>query len=457
MVSCGCRFLQRIDDGTRKSRLSREGYYEELPTTDKSIIRKVIRALRQVVLRHSAYIEILPKHSSKGGIQPKPVNRIDLLTSSTVSFDYPTQTATRPSVRTPSSATIVFRKRVALPKKTCSDQTDDDGSSKDKTPRCTNILCTVTDFANAATDKHKDIASTNDLLTSSNANGGNPMQTVTCASVRTSSAITTFRKQVALPKKTSSYQTEDVRSSKDKNPPSSNITCTVTDFANAAADKDKDIASTNAEINHTTQRLPTIKLRVPPPSSFSKRAIHVESNHTTQLLETSKKQVLVPNSFNESEIRWKYDIVLGRSNGWVWTDMDLKEKAAGINIVTNGSLPHSPATNEYITVFDAALLRWWQVYDRATHYGKIDVVHECIRDMVSCGCRFLQRVDDGTRKGGRLSHKGRYKELPTTDKSIVRKVIRALRQVVLRHMKTMDMNELERHEKSKKLKPAIIT
>lgn len=50
MLARGCRFLSRVDDG------SRHGYYEVVPSTSESIRKKVLRALRQEVLQRIEHL-----------------------------------------------------------------------------------------------------------------------------------------------------------------------------------------------------------------------------------------------------------------------------------------------------------------------------------------------------------------------------------------------------------------
>jgi hypothetical protein len=116
----------------------------------------------------------------------------------------------------------------------------------------------------------------------------------------------------------------------------------------------------------------------------------------------------------------EYDVVLGHPNIY-WTRT--------IRRTSNDSpIPDDGVEKEQMTLFYAVLFDWWQAYDHATHQGKIHVARACIDDMLSRGYRFLQRVKDSTRNGY-------YTEVPTTDVSVIRKVLRAIRQVVLGQLK----------------------
>jgi hypothetical protein len=69
-----------------------------------------------------------------------------------------------------------------------------------------------------------------------------------------------------------------------------------------------------------------------------------------------------------------------------------------------------------------------QRYERASHNEKVEVSRSAIDEMVARGCRFLQRMNN---KG---SQEIEY-EIMSPDASVIeRKVIRALRQEVLRNL-----------------------
>jgi hypothetical protein len=96
--------------------------------------------------------------------------------------------------------------------------------------------------------------------------------------------------------------------------------------------------------------------------------------------------------------------------------------------VASWSLGTCESTSTTLTLFLGSLQR----YERASHNEKVEVSRSAISEMVTRGCRFLQRVNN---KG---STEIEFEILSPDSSVIERKVIRALRQEVLRNLDEMN-------------------
>jgi hypothetical protein len=84
------------------------------------------------------------------------------------------------------------------------------------------------------------------------------------------------------------------------------------------------------------------------------------------------------------------------------------------------------------TIYSCTLTNWWAQYELASQREKLDIVKCCIDDIMSQNCRFLQRIDDGTRNGY-------YVEVPPHEDCIRRKVSRNLRQEAITQVEVKRM------------------
>ena len=141
------------------------------------------------------------------------------------------------------------------------------------------------------------------------------------------------------------------------------------------------------------------------------------------------------------EINLYYDVILGRPASSVQRGKTKGFSPESLNYKRdpNKIFDGESSTASDVAVFDATLHDWWEKYELASHVDKIHVAKFCIEDMVSRGCRFLQKVDDGTRNG-------HYIKLSPGFEPIRRKVLRALRQVVLQRIEKFTAEEHSQHK-----------
>lgn len=78
---------------------------------------------------------------------------------------------------------------------------------------------------------------------------------------------------------------------------------------------------------------------------------------------------------------------------------------------------------------------WWQKYEAAAHNEKRDICRQVIVEMFGKGMRFLVKVEDGSRHGF-------YEIEPQDSMKILKKVIRALRAEVVRHISHLTQEEM---------------
>lgn len=122
------------------------------------------------------------------------------------------------------------------------------------------------------------------------------------------------------------------------------------------------------------------------------------ANNSNAELDTKPQAPILPvHSIAKHQLRPNHDIVLGRPG-----------------------FCGSVSSN----IYQATLTRWWERYENASHTEKVQICKMVIADMIAQGCRFLSRIDDGSRHGF-------YEVVPSTSESIRKKVLRALRQEVL--------------------------
>ena len=130
------------------------------------------------------------------------------------------------------------------------------------------------------------------------------------------------------------------------------------------------------------------------------------------------------------------------------------DRSSSSNCEINSSIKSEISTSslsigQTISVYDTTLVEWWEKYDLASHVDKVHVAKLCIEDMVGKGCRFLQKREDGTRNGF-------YTVVPPHDESIRKKVLRALRQVVLQRLEAFTEEECNRHATKVKKQRAYV-
>jgi hypothetical protein len=179
----------------------------------------------------------------------------------------------------------------------------------------------------------------------------------------------------------------------------------------------------------------------------------------------------VPNAIYKEEINSVYDVVLGRPGVTLRRPLVGRLSDQGTHVFssptsTSFDTDHSNASSydtftsthegkslfsvgQTMSVFDTTLVEWWEKYELASHVDKVHIAKLCIEDMVRKGCRFLQKMDDGTRNGY-------YTVVPPHNDSIRKKVLRALRQVVLHRLETFTEDERSRHKMKIKEQRAYI-
>lgn len=128
-------------------------------------------------------------------------------------------------------------------------------------------------------------------------------------------------------------------------------------------------------------------------------------------------------SVSKEQIRLDKDVVLGRPGNVRPACASTLTPIATTTPTTATSRFQMPLPR-FTTVYQETLTAWWERYELASHTEKIAVCKLAIADMIAQGCRFLSRVDDGSRHGY-------YVVVPSTSESIRKKVLRALRQEVL--------------------------